>query len=294
MIESDVDTLALGHDDIMALLREARENGFAAQSRIASSGKETFQTADIWKSFDHHSDGGETKNPTNSPEPQQNDPDQELAQLVQNRMNDGATDHSVAAEDVHDANAPRPQDTDLPQPGVQTPDIEALIEQAYSDGFAEGLDMGTSQGYEKGYQAAVDEFSARQADDLKPMVDLFETLSQQLLAVSEAQAQDMSRQLQEAVFALASDRAGSQIDSLPKALIARIEKIAERVIDAVDTAIIRLNPDDLAAITPHLDGSEIALSGKFVGDAHLARGDITIKAGSIKLDDILKPRSAKK
>lgn len=294
MIDSDLETPALGHDDIMALLREARENGFAAQSRVVTPDKEPFQAADIWKSFDHHQGDVAPQEPSSAAQPPLSNPDHDLAQLVQDRIQDSVPDQAQPTEQSQETMGADLHNSDPAPKAPPQPDVETLKEQAYSDGFGEGLEMGKSQGYEDGYQAAIAEFSERQADDLKPMVDLFETLSQQLLATSEAQAQDISSQLQEAVFTLASDRAGSQIDSLPKAMIARIEKMAERVMEAVDTAIIRLNPDDLTAITPHLEGSEIALSGKFVSDAQLARGDITIKAGSIKLDDLLKPRSGKK
>lgn len=287
MLENDADTKALGHEDIMALLREARESGFAQQASITTDKGQPFQSADIWQSFDHLS-GDVASAPKSEPEMSPDtSADIDLAQLVQERIKADAP--AIEPEPVLET--PRETLIDVaPQEDIIIPELEAIKEQSYSEGFGEGLTMGKSQGYEEGYNAAMAEVAAQQDDQLAPMIDIFETLSQQLLATSEAQAQAISAQIQSAVFALASDRAGTEIDALPKPFISRIEKIAERVIESVDTAIIRVNPQDLEAITPHLKGSEIALTGRFVEDPHLSRGDITIKAGSIKLDDILKPR----
>jgi flagellar assembly protein FliH len=50
---------------------------------------------------------------------------------------------------------------------------------------------------------------------------------------------------------------------------------------------LRLNPDDLAAITPHLAGFDVLGGAALVADARLARGDVEVRAEGIRLADLI-------
>ncbi|MEZ5753697.1 MAG: FliH/SctL family protein [Paracoccaceae bacterium] len=54
---------------------------------------------------------------------------------------------------------------------------------------------------------------------------------------------------------------------------------------------IRLNPDDLAAIMPHLDGFEVIAGASLQGDPRLARGDVDVRSDGIRLADLLEVRA---
>ena len=86
---------------------------------------------------------------------------------------------------------------------------------------------------------------------------------------------------------LAAERAGQMIDALPTAFAARVEAMADRVAQGVRAVSVRLNPDDLAVITPHLAGLEVTGTAELIADARLSRGDVEVRAEGIRLADLL-------
>ena len=77
------------------------------------------------------------------------------------------------------------------------------------------------------------------------------------------------------------------IDALPPAFAARVEALADRVAQGVRAVSLRLNPDDLAAITPHLAGFDVLGGAVLAPDPRLSRGDVEVRAEGIRLADLI-------
>ena len=55
---------------------------------------------------------------------------------------------------------------------------------------------------------------------------------------------------------------------------------------------MRLNPEDIAAVKPYLDGSETLASVTITADPDLARGDLELSTDGLRYADRLAPKAA--
>lgn len=89
----------------------------------------------------------------------------------------------------------------------------------------------------------------------------------------------------EAVLRLASERAGYEIDSLPEVFLERIEALADRIHTQSSQPVLRLHPDDLAAVEALIQGSDILSSMRIVAAQDLSRGDVDLAVDGLRLSD---------
>jgi hypothetical protein len=94
-------------------------------------------------------------------------------------------------------------------------------------------------------------------------------------------------QIEHSVLALASARAGTQIDSLSGAFVRRIEALADQVQADLQRTVIRVNPEDLIAIEKTLSPAAPLALARLVADETMARGDVELAAGGLRLTDRL-------
>lgn len=170
------------------------------------------------------------------------------------------------------------------EPAPPPPDPAQLLAEARGEGHAAGLTEGMAKGLERGRLEGRAEAEAA----LAAARDAFLSVARGLAAappVTEALAEMLAL----AVRQLAAQRAGQAIDALPAPFLSRIEALADRVAQGMRAVTLRLHPDDLAAITPHLAGS--GLEGTAIlPDPRLARGDAEVRAEGITLSDLLDAR----
>ncbi|SNX67776.1 flagellar assembly protein FliH [Cereibacter ovatus] len=174
-----------------------------------------------------------------------------------------------------------PPAVEIAPPPPPAPD-PALIEAARAEGFAAGHAAGLAEGQALGRteaEAALDK--ARRA---------FEAAAARLSAPTAADTAHLAQAIDHAVRLLAGQRAGLAIDAHPAAFAARIEALADRVSQGLRQVSVRLNPQDLAAVTPHLAGSDLLAEARLAADPRLGRGDAEIRAEGIVLSDLLEPR----
>ncbi len=175
-----------------------------------------------------------------------------------------------------------------PAPAVEDPGrrlAEARAE-GYSSGRADGFDEGLAQGRAEGRAEAQAAAEADLGATIGPARDAFVAVAARLVAGPDL-ADGIAGVIADAVRQLAAERAGQMIDALPEAFAVRVEAMADRVAQGVRAVSVRLNPDDLAAITPHLAGFEVVGAAALVPDARLARGDVEVRAEGIRLADLL-------
>lgn len=170
-----------------------------------------------------------------------------------------------------------------PEPApVEVIDPARRLADARADGYAAGRADGVEEGLARGRAEGRAEAEA----ELAPARGAFLAAAARL-AVAGDPADEIAGVLADAVRRLAAERAGQMIDALPAAFAARVEALADRVAQGVRGVTLRLNPDDLAAITPHLAGCDVLGSAELAGDARLARGDVEVRADGIRLADLI-------
>ena len=185
--------------------------------------------------------------------------------------------------ELDDANGPETAQISEDVPALQRGaiDIGARLTAAREEGHAAGVLAGLAEGAKHGVALARAELAhARQA---------FEAAVAHLIAPTAADIAGLTQTMDQALCTLASQRAGQQIDVLPLPFLQRIEALADRVGQGFRQISFRMNPDDLAAISPHLAGSELLASARLRPDARLARGDLEIIADGVRVADILCP-----
>lgn len=158
------------------------------------------------------------------------------------------------------------------------PDPAKLLAEAQAQGHAAGLTEGHAKGVAEGRAQAMAELEAARTAFLAAARGLGTAapdLSDQIAALMSSAVRD-----------LAAQRAGQAIDALPKPFITRIAKLADRVAQGMRTVTLRLNPDDLIAIAPHLAGTDLD-GATLTPDPALNRGDVEVRADGIRLADVL-------
>ena len=157
---------------------------------------------------------------------------------------------------------------------AENPDSDVL-EAAKVEAFEAGRAEGHAQA-----RAEVD-------DMMSHALGLLETAVAAFTEQGEKASETLAETLQASVVSLASSRAGSQIDSLPKAFLHRIQAIAERVQSSVSAPIVRVHPRDLIVLQPLLEQSSKLLALRLVEDEELSRGDMDLALEGIRLTDVL-------
>lgn len=242
---------SLGHDDIMRFVREAGKGGFQKRSHTAVHKDSSAFTR---RELPTHTDTG--------------------AQFGDDFPEE--TSHPAEA-----AAAPAPEPEPAPTPEVI--DIEAIRAEAFeagkNEGMIQGLAQGRAEGRVQGETEATQKIEAARA--------AFEAVTANLSTLTAGDISTLTETVTEAINALASQRAGTVIEEMPKNFMVRVETLADRVAQGVRQVSIRLNNDDLVAIEPYLEGSELLSDSRIVADSKLGRGDVDVRAGAITLSDIL-------
>ena len=145
---------------------------------------------------------------------------------------------------------------------VPTPFIDP-VQAAHSAGYAEGL--------------AAAALAAREGGSRDER--LLAELAAALQAGSRLDRERMARQLRQTVLFLVSKLVG-EAGIAPDLLAGRIETATELLADAAESALLRVNPDDIALLEGHLPPTVFA-----AGDAAIARGSFVLESASTVVED---------
>lgn len=96
---------------------------------------------------------------------------------------------------------------------------------------------------------------------------------------------ELRADITDAVLRLASERAGVEIDTMPYAFLDRIEALADRIHAQASQPVLRLHPDDLAAIEGMIASSDSLASMRIVASVELSRGDVDLSVDGLRLSD---------
>ena len=196
------------------------------------------------------------------------------------------TEHEVSGEEA----------LETPEPIIDAEllakEIKAAEERATKvaeDQSALAIEVAEKSAYDKGYQAGIDSVSSNVEQEMAKALVVMEAAGQAFTATPISVARDLRHAMEQTLLAMASVRAGSQIDTMPTSFLKRIELMADRVQVIATRPILRLHPADLDAISTLVSGSEALSNVRLIANPDLARGDVDLSLGGVRLADILGP-----
>ncbi|MDA9825478.1 flagellar assembly protein FliH [Alphaproteobacteria bacterium] len=192
--------------------------------------------------------------------------------LTNDSLGNGVTEHDLVADD---------DNGDAAQDAQIAANFETVTA-AFERGKAEGIITGREEGIAETIAAAEAEAQANLADKIAA----FEAALVALAKPQALQAEDLSRSIHAAILKLASQRAGQQIDEMPKNFLARIEALVTSIGQKMAAGKIHINADDYKVMLPYLADAHF----DFVAEPSLARGDIILKFAGVELHDIAESR----
>lgn len=151
-------------------------------------------------------------------------------------------------------------------PAAETPAPAEFVDPvaaARAAGYAEGLAAA---------RAEADAADARQAA-------LLQQVSEALAAGAHFDRERMAGHLRQTVLHLVTKMVGDA-GVAPDVLTHRIEAAADMLADSAESAMLRLNPEDLPLVEGHLPKTLFA-----VADPHIARGGFVIESASTVIED---------
>lgn len=129
------------------------------------------------------------------------------------------------------------------------------------------------------------EAEAEAALRLTAATEVLEAVAQALQQPSADVLSALRGDITQAVLHLASERAGLEIDTIPEAFVDRIEELADRIHVRASQPVLRLHPDDLAAIEALIQGSENLSTMRILAAQDLSRGDVELSVDGLRLSD---------
>jgi len=154
----------------------------------------------------------------------------------------------------------------------------------------EAFERGKAEGIVEGRQFAIaeTEAAAKMAAkaELEDVVLAFAKAVDALAKPQAVQADTLAGSIHTAILKLASERAGQQIDSMPKAFSERINALVSSVGKKISEGQVQLNPDDYSTMAPYFTDAALG----FVANPDLMRGDVMLKFDGVELIDIANNR----
>ncbi|MCG7492814.1 FliH/SctL family protein [Thalassobius sp. Cn5-15] len=179
-------------------------------------------------------------------------------------------------------------DTAADAPAEEDPAAkEAAARKAgYTEGYAEGYQKGLSEAPPAQAPAPAGPCPEAQAQ-MEEAARLFTDLTTSLTDHAADHHSALRNAMEQTLLTLASDLAGQQIDALPAAFAQKVGELVDRVGKTVDCTQIHLNPEDLNAIEPTLEGSELIEGCILQADVALPRGAVDIRSGPNRVQSAL-------
>lgn len=173
-------------------------------------------------------------------------------------------------------------------PAPPTPAVlQARYEEGHAEGFEQGYAAGAEEGRLSGWTAGHDTGRREAEAELQGARDAFLNAVNALSRDDVIDLGTLVSSLTDAIRQLAAQRAGQAIDHMPGPFLDRIETLAHQARQGLEAVSIRLNPEDHAAITPHLPGAPLVAKSRITPDPQLGRGDVALRVGGIRLNDVL-------
>jgi flagellar assembly protein FliH len=152
---------------------------------------------------------------------------------------------------------------------------DAETRPAGASGFVDPIKAAHDMGYAEGRAAGIAEAAAIGARDRA----LIETISAELRAAAHLDRERMAAQLRQTVMLLVGRLVG-EVGIDGDLLARRVEAATELLADSAESALLRVNPDDLPLLEGRLPKTVFA-----AGDAAVERGSFALESSSTIVED---------
>lgn len=215
-------------------------------------------------------------------------PAKDTAPVAPAKAEDGATAAPELAPETPSETPPAATVADgfIPAPQPQAIDLDALQRAAWDEGHAAamaGLETACAQARAQALEDA--------SEDIKAARDAFAAALAQVANAEHLMISDIEAKLVAAVHTLASKRAGMAIDDSPRPFLRRVEKMVKELHDGSTDLVVAMNPADVVAIKPHVQGFSPLARARLQPDPKLGRGDLRLRMGDITFSDIIAERA---
>lgn len=153
--------------------------------------------------------------------------------------------------------------------------FDPAIEQPTAQPFVDPVVAAHATGYAEGLRSVSDDAAAQTARDRQ----LLDTLGDALAQSHHFDRERFARQLRQTVLHLVGQLVG-EVGVSGDRLAARIASAADLLADSAESALVRLNPDDMPLIEGRLPKAVFA-----AGDANVARGSFVLESASTLVED---------
>lgn len=211
-----------------------------------------------------------------------------------------ATQPAAGGEDEFPLQPQEPQDLvlDIPDGAVADTDEDWAAQTAAAPALVPA-DVAPQADPAELERIRAEAYAAGRAEAEAALRDNLTAATQALAAAAQALAHPASEAMSglradiaRAVLELASERAGLAIDAMPDAFLDRIEALADRIHAQASQPVLRLHPDDLAAIEPLIASSDSLAAMRILPSAELSRGDVDLAVEGLRLSDRIMGQSA--
>lgn len=141
--------------------------------------------------------------------------------------------------------------------------------------FVDPIAAAHAAGYAEGVAAAIADAASAHARDAALLADLAAALR----ADERIDRAAMARSLRQTVLLLVTRLVGDVIIP-PETLARRVDAAAAMLVDAAESAMLRVHPDDVALLEGHLPATVFP-----IGDVSIARGSFILESASTIIED---------
>jgi len=165
---------------------------------------------------------------------------------------------------------------------------EEICEEARQTGHAEGLKEGRAQGHKEGYEQGLAQGLEAGQSEVQARLEQLDTLIRQLQQPIEQQREALESTLIRLVVSLAEAAVKAELSQRPELLARSVNEALDQLPKARDEVLLRVHPDQLAALEPLLDDTRLKLKA----DDSLEAGSCVVESGSCRVDYRIEERFA--
>ena len=180
----------------------------------------------------------------------------------------------------------------------QNEEDNSIIEETLEEKLKQAEELGYSNGHKEGLVAGQEQGINQARTEAKEGVDaaiaVFRNAAEAIEKTNPQTLSKLHAAIEFTILELSKDLSGFAIDSFPEKFIQRIKSLAETINKKMNEVTLSINETDLKAIEKFLKENEDLNAINFRVDKNLNRGDISLKADGIKIDDIFESAEIEK
>ncbi|MDY6890733.1 MAG: flagellar assembly protein FliH [Pseudomonadota bacterium] len=157
---------------------------------------------------------------------------------------------------------------------------EEICDEARREGYAEGVKEGREQGQKEGYQQGLGQGIEAGRAEIDARLEKLDALLEQLQQPIEQQREALEATLLKLVVALAEAAVKAELRQRVDLLARSVHEALDQLPQASGKVLLRVYPDQLAALEPLLDDSRLQLKP----DESLSPGSCVVESGSCRVD----------